>query len=114
MSTEDNAFRELLDDYVVECLPLAERVADALVELERRWGGGEQVEDLLASVRGTLHTVKGNSAMMGLAPMQVLAHALEDLTLGRGDATAALLVEGAGLLVEQVRAAASGGNPALT
>ena len=114
MTADDNAFRELLDDYVVECLPLAERVADALVELERRWSVGDSAEELLASIRGTLHTVKGNSAMMGLAPTQELAHALEDLTLGRGEGTAALLVEGAGLLVEQVRAAVSGGDAKLT
>ena len=110
MSRDENAFRELLDDYIVECLPLAERVADGFVELERRWRAGEPGDELLAALRGTLHTVKGNSAMMGLAPMQELAHALEDLTLRRGEEVAALLVEGAGLLVDQVRAAASGGD----
>ena len=114
MAAEDNAFRELLDDYVVECLPLAERVADAFVELERLWRAGEPGDELLAAARGTLHTVKGNSAMMGLGPMQELAHALEDLTLGRGEAVAALLVEGAGLLVEQVRNAGTGGDARLT
>jgi two-component system chemotaxis sensor kinase CheA len=114
MTTDDHAFRELLDDYVVECLPLAERVADAFVELERRWRGGDPGAELLAAARGTLHTVKGNSAMMGLGPMQGLAHALEDLTLHRGEAVAALLVEGAGLLVDQVRAAATGGDAART
>ena len=40
MTQEDNAFKELIDDYVVECLPLAERVADTFVELERRWHAG--------------------------------------------------------------------------
>src|SRR5690606_20529496 len=96
MSGEDNAFRELLDEYVVECLPLAERVADAFVELERAWRAGQPGDELVAAARGWLHTVKGNSAMMGLGPMQELAHALEDLTLHRGDEVAALLVEGAG------------------
>jgi two-component system chemotaxis sensor kinase CheA len=114
MTTDDHAFRELLDDYIVECLPLAERVADAFVELERRWREGDPGAELLAAARGTLHTVKGNSAMMGLGPMQGLAHALEDLTLHRGEAVAALLVEGAGLLVDQVRAAATGGDAART
>ncbi len=114
MTAEDNAFKELLEDYVVECLPLAEAVADAFVELERRWHAAEPADELLAAARGRLHTVKGNSAMMGLAPMGELAHALEDLALRRGDAVAALLIEGAGLLVEQVRAAAGGGDPART
>lgn len=117
MTQDDNAFKELIDDYVVECLPLAERVADTFVELERRWHAGTAGDDLLASVKGTLHTVKGNSAMMGLAPMQELAHALEDLCgflahdgEMRTEQTAALLVSGGSLLVEQVRSAARGGN----
>ncbi|MBA3260148.1 MAG: Hpt domain-containing protein, partial [Gemmatimonadales bacterium] len=112
MNRDDNAFRELVDDYVVECLPLAERVADGFVELERRWREGTAGDGLLASLGGMLHTVKGNSAMMGLVPAQELAHALEDLCalLGRdgapvsGGEGAALLVGGGGLLVEQVRA----------
>ncbi len=117
MTKEDNAFKELIDDYVVECLPLAERVADTFVELERRWHAGTSGDGLLASVKGTLHTVKGNSAMMGLTPMQELAHALEDLCglLSRDgelqtEQTAALLVSGGGLLVDQVRSAAKGGD----
>ena len=110
MAAEDNAFGELLDEYVVECLPLAERAADAAIELERRRQAGEPADELLAGLRGTLHTVKGNSAMMGLTPMQELAHALEDLASRRDEAGLALLVEGAGLLAEQVKAAATGGD----
>jgi two-component system, chemotaxis family, sensor kinase CheA len=115
MTTEDNAFKALLDDYIVECLPLSERVADHFVELERCWRAGEPADDLLPAVKGTLHTVKGNSAMMGLTPMQEVAHVLEDVCAfltrepkARGEASAALLVEGGGLLVELVRTAANG------
>jgi len=122
MRRDDGVFRELIDDYLVECLPLAERVADGFVELERRRREGASEDGLLASLQGMLHTVKGNSAMMGLAPAQELAHALEDLSalLGRDGAPesegggAALLVAGGGLLVEQVRAAAEGGDPGRT
>jgi two-component system chemotaxis sensor kinase CheA len=121
MTADDNAFRELLDDYVVECLPLAERVADTFLELEDRWRAGATGDDLPSALKGTLHTVKGNSAMMGLAPMQELAHALEDLCglLGRDpgrrtEGAAALLVAGGSLLVEQVRAAPTGGDPERT
>ncbi|HEY4565543.1 MAG TPA: Hpt domain-containing protein, partial [Thermoanaerobaculia bacterium] len=116
MSAEDNAFRELIDEYVVECLPLAERAADALVDLERRRRAGHGGDELLGPVKGWLHTVKGNSAMMGLTPIQESAHALEDLCAvllehggGDGDGLLALMVEGGGLLVEQVRGAAGGG-----
>ncbi len=115
---EDNAFGELIDEYVVECLPLAERAADALVELERRRRAGTGGEELLGSIKGWLHTVKGNSAMMGLAAIQEAAHALEDLCAAlaeqqepAGESFLALMVEGGGLLADQVRGAASGSAP---
>ena len=110
MSGDGNPFGELLQDYLLECLPLAEQVTDAFVELERRWRDGDPAEELLASLSGPLHTVKGNSAMMGLAPMREIAHALEDacglLRRDQGrrtDAAGALLVEGGGMLVDHVR-----------
>lgn len=112
MGGDGNPFGELLQDYVLECLPLAEQVTDAFVELERRWRDGDPADELLASLAGRLHTVKGNSAMMGLAPMREIAHALEDAcgrlardADRRTDAAAALLVEGGGLLVDHVRQA---------
>ena len=68
--SEENPFGELLQDYVLECLPLAEQVADTFVELERRWRAADPAEESLGSLAGRLHTIKGNSAMMGLAPMR--------------------------------------------
>jgi two-component system chemotaxis sensor kinase CheA len=118
MDADDNAFSELIQDYIVECLPLAEQVGDAFVELERRWRDGDEGEDLLDPLRGRLHTLKGNSAMMGLAPAQTVAHALEDVCAllkaepaRRGDEVAALLVGGSGLLIDLVRSAANGSKP---
>jgi two-component system chemotaxis sensor kinase CheA len=119
MTGAENPFGELQQDYIVECLPLAEQVADVFVELERQWHSGEPGDHLLASVKGRLHTVKGNSAMMGLRPMQDLAHGLEDACAvlsefpgDRDDDAAALLVAGAGLLVELVRDASADTDPA--
>ena len=115
----ENPFGELLQDYVVECLPLAEQVTDVFVELERHWRDGDPADGLLASVPGPLHTVKGNSAMMGLAPIREIAHALEDACgllrdcpERRAAAAAALLVEGGGLLVDLVRHASPEADPA--
>jgi two-component system, chemotaxis family, sensor kinase CheA len=109
---DENPFGELLQDYVLECLPLAEQVADTFVELERRWRGGDPADELLGSLPGRLHTVKGNSAMMGLTPAQETAHALEDAcgllrrsAERRADPAAALLISGGGLLVDLVRQA---------
>jgi two-component system, chemotaxis family, sensor kinase CheA len=109
MTAGENPFGDLLQDYIVECLPLAEQVGDAFVELERRWQTGEPGDDLLTTVKGRLHTIKGNSAMMGIGPARDVAHALEDACgfLGRAPESrtaeaAALLVAGGGLLVELV------------
>jgi two-component system, chemotaxis family, sensor kinase CheA len=118
MTTDENAFGDLIEDYIVECLPLAEQVGDAFIELERGWREGDAGDDLLASLKGRLHTVKGNSAMMGLPPMQTVAHALEDLCAFleaepalRGEEAAALLVRGSGLLIDLIRTAAEGAEP---
>jgi two-component system chemotaxis sensor kinase CheA len=118
MSGGEHPFGDLLQDYIVECLPLAEQVGDAFVELERRWRAGEPGDDLLTTVKGRLHTIKGNSAMMGLTPMRDVAHALEDACgfLGRAagartDDAAALLVAGGGLLVGLVGAASPETDP---
>jgi two-component system, chemotaxis family, sensor kinase CheA len=115
MDADENAFSELIQDYIVECLPLAEQVGDAFVELERRWREGDDGEDLLEPLRGRLHTVKGNSAMMGLTAAQAVAHALEDVCAllraepaRRSEEVAALLVGGSGLLIDLVRSAATG------
>jgi two-component system chemotaxis sensor kinase CheA len=118
MGAEENAFSELIQDYIVECLPLAEQVGDTFIELERCWRAGDPADALLEPVKGQLHTIKGNSAMMGLTPMQEVAHALEDLcallTADRAlrvDQSAALLVAGSGLLINLIRSAADGSDP---
>ncbi|MGH7701553.1 MAG: chemotaxis protein CheA [Gemmatimonadales bacterium] len=114
MAAEGNAFAELLQDYVAECLPMAETVADAFVALEREWEAGNSADEILEPLKGTLHTIKGNSAMMGLTPIQGLAHGLEDLHGLLSHApqarvrAAPLLVEGGGLLVQMIRRASSG------
>ena len=110
--SHDNAFGDLIQEYIAESLPLAEAVTTAFLALERRWRDGDTDTADLARLKGTLHTLKGNSAMMGLAPTQLAAHVLEDLVAriladpaARTEAAAALLVEGSGLLTDLVQAA---------
>jgi chemotaxis protein histidine kinase CheA len=110
---QDHAFAELIQDYIAECLPLAEAVSDAFLALERRWQEGDHEVGDVGQLKGTLHTLKGNSGMMGLRPIQAVAHALEDLAArivadasARTEAESALLVEGAGLLIDLIRGAA--------
>jgi two-component system chemotaxis sensor kinase CheA len=114
VSDERNPFGELVEEYVLECLPLAEGVADGFVAVERCWRDREDGLALLASLAGPLHTIKGNSAMMGLAAARDTAHALEDacsfLRDGGGEldpAAGAVLVAGGSLLVDLVRHAAA-------
>jgi len=114
VSTAEHPFGELIAEYVAECLPLAEDVADRAVALERAWRGGTDAEGLQQPLKGLLHTIKGNSAMMGLTAAQHLAHALEDLNGRLATAPAAradgaeLFVRGAGLLVDLIRTSATG------
>ena len=70
--TVDDDMIELFFDEAGERL---EGLAQKLVEIERRPGDG----DLLRDVFRDLHTVKGSSAMVGLRPINDLAHAAEDL-----------------------------------
>jgi two-component system chemotaxis sensor kinase CheA len=69
-----------VDDDMIELFfdEATERIAalaGKLIEIERRPGDGELVRDVFRD----LHTVKGSSAMVGLAPVNHLAHAAEDL-----------------------------------
>jgi len=111
----DRTFLALIQDFIDETLPLAEAVADAALELGRRWELGEHATPLFQRVRSDLHTLKGNSAMMGFTPIQQAAHALEDLCSAlrdepgfRGPRTAQLLVDGAEALGAMIGAAAKG------
>ncbi|MCB1035947.1 MAG: Hpt domain-containing protein, partial [Acidobacteria bacterium] len=72
----ENAFRELLDDFLLEARERLDRVEELLLALE-----SQKVADrpeTLETCRRQLHTLKGNSGMMGFADLRALAHDLED------------------------------------
>ncbi len=68
--------QELLGDFVLEAQDRLDRIEDGFLGLEA--GSRQEREAVLEEVRRELHTLKGNSGMMGLADLQELAHALED------------------------------------
>ena len=82
--------------------------------LERRWEEGDPADQLFGTLKGSLHTLKGNSAMMGLTAIQALAHCMEDVCAFLGErpdlrpSASGLLLRGAGVLVEMVGRAARG------
>ncbi len=101
----DDLFASLGKDFVDETAPVAQEVASLVLKLEQAWSTGGDAEDLLRGVRGRLHSIKGNSAMMGFAPIAEVAHALEDVSAqaaeaqaGQHAAQAEVLLEGCDLL----------------
>ncbi len=70
--TVDEDMIELFFDEATERVAA---LAGKLIEIERQPHDGELLRDVFRD----LHTVKGSSAMVGLAPVNQLAHAAEDL-----------------------------------
>ena len=70
--TVDDDMTELFFDEASERVAA---LAGKLIDIERRPGDSELLRDVFRD----LHTIKGSSAMVGLAPVNRLAHAAEDL-----------------------------------
>lgn len=106
----DETYRLLIDDFIEEAQPLAERLAEAYLEVERLWNSGEPVMEVLPEIKSDLHTLKGNSGLMGLIPIQALTHSMEDICVflaenpdaGSTD-LADLLLEASDRLLELIR-----------
>jgi two-component system chemotaxis sensor kinase CheA len=108
----DPLLQSLLQDFVEEGLALAGEVGTAVLELEAVWAAGRDHEDVLRQMKSALHTLKGAAAMMGLQPIETLAHGLEDVCARVGEDPARrgrreieLLLAGADLMLAQVRRA---------
>jgi len=67
----------LIEEFLDDANGHVESVEVALMELEKRWGEGVLDDTLLTLMLGNLHTLKGNSGMMGFAPVQQYVHKLE-------------------------------------
>jgi len=69
-------FKELLDEFLLEARERADEVESLLLRLPS--GGSEDRRASLAQAKRELHTLKGNSGMMGFTDLQELAHRMED------------------------------------
>lgn len=67
----------LLEEFIEDAKGHIEAVEVSLMELEKRWGDGFSDATLLTLLLGNLHTLKGNSGMMGFTPVQQYIHKLE-------------------------------------
>jgi len=66
---------DMVDLFFDEATERLDALSGKLLEIERRPDDGELLRDVFRD----LHTVKGSSAMVGLTPVNSLAHAAEDL-----------------------------------
>lgn len=75
----DNSFdvSDLLKEYLEDAAGHLEAVETSLLELEKKSAQGECDKEILNILLGNLHTLKGNSGMMGITPVQQYAHKLE-------------------------------------
>lgn len=64
----------LLEDFVVEALELLSAAEESLLQLEER----PERADLVRGLMRSFHTIKGNSAYLGLRAIADLAHRLEN------------------------------------
>ncbi len=67
----------LLEEFLDDAGGHIEAVEVSLLELEKRWAEGLCDNTLLTQLLGILHTLKGNSGMMGFTPVQQYVHMLE-------------------------------------
>ncbi|HEY1764187.1 MAG TPA: chemotaxis protein CheA [Opitutaceae bacterium] len=70
--------KELLDDFYAECDELLTSIRNSVVQLEASVERRESNPVLVEGLYRHLHSLKGISAIAGLRPAEVLAHAMED------------------------------------
>ena len=71
-----SGFQELLDEFMLEARERADEVESLLLRLTSEKGEAQTAS--LARIKRELHTLKGNSGMMGFSDLQELAHRMED------------------------------------
>ncbi len=72
----DSGFQELLEEFLLEARERADEVETLMLRIAS--ADSESRQASMAQVKRELHTLKGNSGMMGFTDLQQLAHLLED------------------------------------
>lgn len=83
MTVLPEGLEDLLAEYLLDARERIDRVEQLLLDLASTGAGAEPA--VLGRLKAELHTLKGNSGMMGLREVQQQAHAMEDLvSAGQG------------------------------
>ena len=83
----DDTIESLLGDFLLESRERLERLEELLLAIS---SAGEAEAPAIDEIRLQLHTLKGNSGMMGFRDLQAVAHELEDLAPDLAQSTAVL------------------------
>jgi len=67
----------LIEDFLDDAAGHLRAVEEALLEIEKHWQDGVYDQTLVTLLLGSLHTLKGNSGMMGFTAIQQYIHKLE-------------------------------------
>src|ERR671934_1258592 len=89
---------EFLAEFKAEALEKLDLIAAQLLRLERATGDLQPVREMFLAA----HTIKGGAAMLRLADIEALAHALEDLLGSLRDQRRTLDAETADLLFQSL------------
>src|SRR5207237_1500212 len=73
---DEQVFRALLEEFYLESKERLDKIEQVLLVLET--SDAEKRGELLVEAKRELHTLNGNSGMMGLGELQRRAHQIED------------------------------------
>ena len=79
--TDDNYFdiSELIDDYYSDSLSLIEGIENILLKIDKDISTNPDIIFEIKNILGPLHTLKGNSGMLGFTLTQNYTHAIESI-----------------------------------
>jgi two-component system chemotaxis sensor kinase CheA len=84
-----NDLTALIADYLEDAAGHLDAVEALLLRMEPAIAAGQPIQGEITSLLGTLHTLKGNSGMMGLTTVQQYVHSLESLLKKVGEGSIA-------------------------